>query len=136
MKVNKKTPLSEAIASIRPNLASTIFFSFFINVLMFIGPLYMLQIYDRVLSSRSETTLLALTGIAGLMLLVYALLEWTRSRILVRTGVKFDEVLSRKTFNAAIDINTLNPRGGGGQSLAGCWFDSRIFDRVWSDCLL
>lgn len=113
----KKTSLNEALSTVRPFLVSTIFFSLFINILMFIGPLYMLQIYDRVLSSRSESTLVALTVIAGSMLLVYAFLEWTRSRILVRAGIKFDEVISKKVFSAAVDITTVNPRSGGGQAL-------------------
>ena len=68
------TFLSDAFRVIRPGFATAIFFSFFINLLAFVGPLYMLQIYDRVLGSRNIGTLVTLTVIAGVLLIVYALL--------------------------------------------------------------
>ncbi len=58
-----------------PIFVTAIVFSFFINLLMFVSPLYMLQIYDRVVNSRSFTTLIAITVLAGFLLLVYAALE-------------------------------------------------------------
>lgn len=92
------------------------FFSLFINVLMFIGPIYMLQVYDRVLTSRNQATLVALTVIAIGLLLVYGLLEFTRSRLLVRIGVKFDLLLSKKLFKA---IFTMAARGNGNANNQG-----------------
>ena len=92
-------------------------FSFFINLLMFVSPLYMLQIYDRVVGSRSETTLIALTILAGVLLLVYALLEWLRSRILVRAGLLFDEKIAGPVFEAIHRGNVRMPNGGHVQCL-------------------
>ena len=68
----------------RPYFWFVAIFSFFVNLLMLTGPLYMLQIYDRVLSSRNEMTLIMISAIAIAMLVSYGLLEFTRSRLLVR----------------------------------------------------
>lgn len=69
-------------------------FSFFINLLMLTVPLYMLQLYDRVLASHSYETLIYLTLIAVLALVAYALLDMTRARVLVRTSQWLDTQLS------------------------------------------
>ena len=84
--------------SCRPNLLAVVFFSAFINVLMLVAPLYMLQVYDRVLMSKSYVTLIALTVIALGCLVVYGILEFVRSRILIRTGLKLDEYLNERVF--------------------------------------
>jgi PrtD family type I secretion system ABC transporter len=85
-----------------PALIATALFSTMINLLMFIGPIYMLQIYDRVLSSRNIGTLVALTGIAVFLLITYALLDFFRSRVLVRAGVRFDDALRGPLFRATL----------------------------------
>ena len=64
--------LKVAIRQCSTRLFIVIFFSFFINILMFVAPLHMLQMYDRVLVSRSEVTLVALTFLAIGMLVIYA----------------------------------------------------------------
>src|SRR5258707_12018365 len=84
--------LADASKAIRPGFATAIVFSFFVNLLAFVGPLYMLQVYDRVLGSRNIGTLVALTIIAGFLLIVYAALEKIRSSILVRLGLLFAAV--------------------------------------------
>ncbi|MCV6574498.1 MAG: type I secretion system permease/ATPase [Cohaesibacter sp.] len=94
----KSSPLKQAIQSCRWHFLAIGLFSLFINLLMFVGPLYMLQIYDRVLASRSEVTLIAITALAGGFLLTYGLLESVRSRMLVRIGVRFDAMLNEKVF--------------------------------------
>ena len=86
-------------------------FSLAINLLYLASPLYMLQIYDRVLASRSETTLIGLTVIAGILLAVYAMLEMLRSRILVRAGVLFDDKVADPVFNAVHRGNLRRPGG-------------------------
>lgn len=100
---------SEALRTYRSILGSTIVFSAAINALMFVGPLYMLQVYDRVLQSRSEVTLLALTGIAAAMLAVYGLLEWIRSRVLVRAGMRFDNYLANPLFSRVVSASLAQP---------------------------
>ena len=106
------SPLKEAFSAFWPVIWATAFFSIFCNTLLFVGPLYMLQVYDRVLSSRNVGTLIALTVIAAAMLGLYSLIDVFRSRMLVRAGVKFDERLSAPLYRAMLN-SALIQRGGG-----------------------
>lgn len=92
------SPLARAIRIVRRTLAATAFFSFFINLLVLTSSVYMLQVYDRVLASRSGPTLLYLTLFAAACLLTMALLDMVRSRLLVRMGVRFDAQLASPVF--------------------------------------
>lgn len=76
------------------------FFSLFINLLLLVPVIYMLQVYDRVLASSSESTLLMLTLIAVFLFLVMGLLEWVRSQILVATGTRLDHMLGGRVFDS------------------------------------
>jgi ABC-type protease/lipase transport system fused ATPase/permease subunit len=87
-------------------------FSLFINLLMLVTPLYMLQIYDRVLTSQSKDTLLVLTLLAVALLAIGAILELTRSRIMVRLGAQLDRQLAPALFFAQIR-DRLAGQGGG-----------------------
>ena len=109
--------LQEAIRGTRAGFVSAIIFSFFINVLAFVGPLYMLQIYDRVITSRNVTTLVVLTIIAGFLLISYALLEKVRSAVLVRLGLLFAARARGPLFNAVLRGTLLQPAGGHSQVL-------------------
>jgi ATP-binding cassette subfamily C protein PrsD len=83
-------------------------FSAFINILMLSGSIYMLQVYDRVLSSRSISTLV---GISLILLAAYVLqgsLDTLRSKMLARVGARFDEILSGRIFDL---VATLPLRG-------------------------
>src|SRR5260370_41638526 len=91
-------PLNHAVSAARSALSPAGIFSLFINMLALVSPLYMLQVYDRVLSSRNLTTLLFLTIIAVLLYLVYGSLEGLRSRVLVRGGARFENVLRTPLF--------------------------------------
>ena len=75
--------------------------SFLANLLMLGPTLYMLQIFDRVLSSQSEMTLLALSLVTLLLFVALALSEWLRSRLLVRASLRFDRQLSTRVFNGS-----------------------------------
>ena len=86
--------MKEGLRSIRPVLVTVFVFAFFTNLLLFAGPLYMLQVYDRVLLSRNEATLFGITAIAAFALAVYAALEMLRSRLLVR-GASFASACRR-----------------------------------------
>ena len=77
----------------------------------------MLQIYDRVITSRNVTTLLALTLIAGFLLVVYAFLEKIRSAILVRLGILFSTLARSDLFDAVLKGNLLQPGRGHTQAL-------------------
>ncbi len=78
------------------------FFSVFVNILMLTGPLFMLQVYDRVLGSRSEETLVALLLlVVGLYALMW-LLDFARTRLLARYGARFQTALDDRVFKAQI----------------------------------
>jgi PrtD family type I secretion system ABC transporter len=111
------TALQEAMRACWVNLGVVMFFSLFINLLMFVAPLHMLQIYDRVLVSRSEVTLVVLTGLAIGLLVIYGVLEGVRSRILVRTGLKFDEILNDRLFRTVFRGSVRNPGMASAQAL-------------------
>jgi PrtD family type I secretion system ABC transporter len=83
----------------------------FINVLMLVSPLYMMQIYDRVLSSRSQTTLVVITLAAIGLYVVYAALEMLRSRTMVRVGILLDESMGPRVFNAIFKASLRMARG-------------------------
>ncbi len=76
--------LKDALAACRGGLVAVVLFSLCINVLMLTTPLYMLQIFDRVLASRSVETLIVLSIIAVAALLTLALLEMVRTNVMVR----------------------------------------------------
>jgi ATP-binding cassette subfamily C protein len=94
--------LWDGFRAARPAFITAIFFSFFINLLVFVGPLYMLQIYDRVITSRNEFTLVFLTLIAAFLLVVYAALEKVRSAVLVRAGLLFDSKTRSELFEVVL----------------------------------
>lgn len=106
-----ENPFKSALTTYRSILFATIVFSIAINILMFVSPLYMLQVYDRVLHSRSEMTLIMITLIALAMLLVYGLLEWLRSRVLVRAGMRFDEMIAKGVFTRVVTNTLKQPQG-------------------------
>ncbi len=84
-------------------------FSLFANLLMLTGPLYMLQVYDRVLGSGSEETLIALSLLVVFMYGVMGLLDYTRGRIMARVGARFQAGLDRRVFDAVIRKSAVAP---------------------------
>lgn len=117
MKPQGSSDLTTALQAVRGSFVMTGVFSFFINILMLTAPLYMLQVYDRVLTSRSHPTLIALTILAGGMLLVMGALDFIRSRILVRSGARIDEKLNGSVFNAVFQKCLTDRDMQGGQPL-------------------
>src|SRR5262249_10154998 len=106
-----------SVRGIRGGFLVVLIFSFFMNLLAFTGPIYMLQIYDRVLTSRTVTTLLMLTLIACFLLAVNALLEKSRSAILVRLGIMFTSRARTPLFDAVLRGTLLQPNSGHTQTL-------------------
>lgn len=82
-------------------------FSFFANLLMLTGPIYMLQVYDRVLGSRSLETLIALTVLVAFLYGMMGLLDYTRGRVMARVGARFQSALDRRVFDAVIRKSAL-----------------------------
>src|ERR1700694_45634 len=98
----KPPALADAFRQIRPALLAAAGLSVFINLLVFVSPLYTMQIYDRVLTSRNEMTLLLISLIALALFVSYAALEHFRSRVLVQTGLRFDRIVAGEAFEAAL----------------------------------
>jgi PrtD family type I secretion system ABC transporter len=88
----------EALASVRHAFLTAGIFSLFINVLMLAGPLYMLQVYDRVLTSHSVPTLVALTLLLVVLYVALGLLEAVRGQILNRIAGRLDRRLGPATL--------------------------------------
>lgn len=92
--------LRECVGQLRQAVVAVAAFSFFINLLMLVPPIFMLQMYDRVLSSGSVETLVMLLIVAVGLLIVLGMLEWSRNRVLVRAGGRLDQMLSSRLFDA------------------------------------
>ena len=112
--------MRELVAKFRPFFLYAGLFSLAINLLLLVPPLYMLQVFDRVITSRSEETLLALTAAALLALGLMALLDVLRSRLLAAAGIALDRMLGPRVLDGLLsrlkatgfvhglrDVNTL-----------------------------
>lgn len=99
-----KNALYDALGACKGSFIVVGFFSMFINILMIVPAIYMLQVYDRVITSGSVTTLLMLTLIMAMLLIAMGGLEWVRSRILVRVSNKIDFLLNRQVFDNSFKI--------------------------------
>ena len=109
------TQLDRAIRNTRPAIVVAVIFSLFINLLALVSPLYMLQVYDRVLSSRNVLTLVFITVIAVFLYLVYGALEALRTQVLVRAGVRLDSEVRGDVFKGVLEA-TIQARPGGAQA--------------------
>jgi ATP-binding cassette subfamily C exporter for protease/lipase len=92
--------LGPILWSFRREFAGVGLFSGVANLLLLTPTIYMLQVYDRVLVSLNELTLLAVSVIAVFLLALMAVTEWLRSRVLVRIGVRLDQQLGARVFGA------------------------------------
>ncbi len=98
----KKSSVKTAWASLRGGFSAIGFFSLVLNLLMLAGPLYMLQVYDRVLTSQNMDTLIALTLLLGGVFIVTGLLDLMRVRILNRLGARFELKVGAPLLQASI----------------------------------
>ena len=87
------------------------------NLMMLAPTLYMLQLYDRVMQSRNELTLLAVTLITCFFLLVMAFADWLRSVTAIRAGVRFDQLLNDRIFRLGFSAALASDRGRAGEAL-------------------
>ena len=107
-----RTHLDTILDRCRSGFLAAFIASFGVNLLVLTGSVYMLQVYDRVLTSRSASTLIWLTFIAIVALLVMAALDVVRSRILVRVGSWIDRILSALVFARSVDARQRRNDGG------------------------
>ncbi|WP_443082537.1 type I secretion system permease/ATPase [Tabrizicola sp.] len=102
--------LAAARAGSRQAVAVAFVFSALVNLLMLTAPLYMLQVYDRVLVSRSEETLLALTLLVAFLFLTMGVLDYARGRIMARVGARLQQRLDARVLTAAFRRLTVAPQ--------------------------
>ena len=97
-----RSPIARAFAASRATMLAIALFSCVINVLVLTGPLFMLQIYDRVLSSRSTPTLIALSALVIGLYAFMGVLEAIRHGVLVRIGHRLDDIAGWPAFEAYV----------------------------------
>ncbi|MEE4659634.1 MAG: type I secretion system permease/ATPase [Halieaceae bacterium] len=107
---NTSAYLQTLLAPLKPHLVGIGLFSFCINILMLAPAIYMLQVFDRAVSSGSESTLLMLTLILIFLMSSMGLLEWVRRGLFQQAAGKLDELLAEPAFNASFRRALL--RGG------------------------
>ncbi len=114
---NPKSELRQAIKSFSGAFAYVAAFSAAINLIMLVPSLYMLQVYDRVMVSRSKSTLLMLTLIVVFLFVAMGMLDFVRSRLLIRVSQQLDEKLNNRLFNAMFKLSLRNPAQTHAQAL-------------------
>lgn len=97
----KRTDLEAVLHACRSSFFSVGLFSMFINMLMLVPAFYMLQVYDRVVTSGSVPTLVMLTLVMLLLMTTMGALEWVRSRIMVRVSTRIDTLLGSRLYDAS-----------------------------------
>jgi len=115
--LDKKSEIGQALLTFKSTFWTVGTFSAITNLLMLVPSLYMLQVYDRVLASRNEMTLLMLTVLMLGAYLLMSGLELVRSFVLVRVGARFDMLLNKRVYTAAFEQNLKESGGNAGQSL-------------------
>ncbi len=100
----RRSELGEALRTCRNAFIGVGVMSCAINVLYLTGSIFMLEVYDRVLPSRSVPTLIGLAILAGGMYLTQGILDLIRGRILGRVGTALDEILNRRVFDAMVRL--------------------------------
>jgi ATP-binding cassette subfamily C protein EexD len=114
----KQSVLLKALEPLRPYIVAAATFSFFINILMIVPAIYMLQVYDRAVGSRSESTLVMLTLIMVFLLIAMGGLDWVRGQIMTRAGARLDELLSQRVFDATYRLSLHSGGRSSAQSLS------------------
>ncbi|MGH8395258.1 MAG: type I secretion system permease/ATPase, partial [Pseudomonas sp.] len=116
-KTTPVAPLFKALGDYKSILISIGCFTALINVLMLVPSIYMLQVYDRVLSSQNETTLVMLTLMVVGFFAFIGVLEVIRSFIVIRIGSQLERRFNLRVYKAAFERNLQRGEGHGGQSL-------------------
>ncbi len=109
--------ISQVYQASRATLIAAGIFSCLVNILMLTGPLFMLQVYDRVLTSGSVPTLVALIIIVAVLYAYYGFLEFLRARLMVRLGRRVEETLRGRVFDAVTSHALRRTPGVGSQPL-------------------
>jgi ATP-binding cassette subfamily C exporter for protease/lipase len=109
--------ITEALVKFKQVFYTIAIFTACVNILMLVPSIYMLEVYDRVLVSRSEATLYVLTFmVLGLFALI-SVLEYIRSMVVIRIGAKMDTFLNNRVYTAAFEQNLRGMGVNAGQAL-------------------
>ncbi len=108
-------PLQTALRRCRSGVLGVAGFSAAANVLLLVAPVYMLQIYDRVLPSASHATLIALTGVAVFLLSCFGLLDWIRQRLMTRVALTLHDGAVDAVLAGSYHASLRRARQSGGQ---------------------
>ena len=109
--------LKNAVKQVKKMLGKVIFFSIITNMLMLVSPIFMLQLYDRVLTSGSYETLISLTVIALFLLTVFASVEYIRQRLMNNISIGFEQDIREEVFDSLIHSHVTSNTGSGMQSV-------------------
>jgi len=112
-----KNEIAESLLAFKSVFITVGIFSAILNILMLTPSLYMLQVYDRVLTSRNESTLLMLTVMVVGAYLVLGGLEFVRSFVLIRVSAKLDMMLNKRVYTAAFEQSLKRAGVNAGQFL-------------------
>lgn len=116
-KLDPDNELDAALIAHRPDFLRAAGLSLASNLMMLAPAMYMLQVYDRVLTSRNSTTLVMLTVLLIVVLVVMGALESARASILQRVGIGLDQRLGARVFDAVLRRNLRAPEGNAIQAL-------------------
>ncbi|MDO6962975.1 type I secretion system permease/ATPase [Rhizobium alvei] len=108
---NGADELRAALADCRSAFLAIGIFSFFVNILVLTGSIYSLQVYDRVLTSRSEPTLVVLTLLLIVLYAIMGVLDHMRGRLAARIGARFQSNLEMRVYRIVIDRTMLASQG-------------------------
>lgn len=100
---SRRSELAASLARFKREFLVVGIFSMVANVLMLSPSLYMLQVFDRVMVSRNDLTLIALSLITVFLFAMMSFAEWARARLLVRLGVRMDDAFGNRVFGATFE---------------------------------
>jgi ATP-binding cassette subfamily C exporter for protease/lipase len=109
--------ISQVLQTFKSTFRTVGVFSAIINLLMLAPSLYMLQVYDRVLQSQNEMTLLWITLLTLGAFAFMSILEFIRSFVVIRLGAKLDMQMNKRVYTAAFEENLKRGGGNAGQAL-------------------
>ena len=109
-----QSELAEALTHCKSAFWGVGVVSCLVNILMLTGPLFMLQVYDRVLPSRSVPTLVGLVILIIALFTLQGLFDALRARVLQRTGLALDAALSGRVYDAIVQLPLKIKSGGDG----------------------
>ena len=104
--------LREAITGLQPFFKQAAWFSFFSSLLILMPSIYMLEVYERVVNSRSHTTLAMLTVLVIASFILMEVLEWVRSEVMHNAAMALDRRLSKRICLAIFEANLKKMAGG------------------------